>query len=204
MFREKSPEEKAWDVVSGQSHDKIAEIQKTIKGYSYKRKDISLATDENICRHFVDSLSQSKKLLFSISDTCFSLHVGNNILPLTDIMRDEVDILSDEIKVRHCEWQDIPPDFLNKVISHDLKMLTGLQKINKNLDIVFVAIIEQAKKNKGDSKFWKKVRIGLLKIRGQVRELVILFKERETLCNINPITLERTFQSIRREIRGKV
>jgi hypothetical protein len=204
MARKKSPEERVWDIVSGESHGKIAEMQKTIKGYSYRNREISASTDEKICGHFIRRLARTKKLLFSISDTCFSLQAGEKILPLTDIMRDEVDILSDEIKVRHCEWKDIPPAFLNRLISHDLKMVKGLRKVNKNLEAVFRGIVRGAKKGKKDRDLWKKARKSLLLIRKQIRGLAILFRERETLCNIHPLTLERSFRKMQQEIREVV
>jgi len=202
--KELTPEEKSWKKVSGEMFSQIQALKKAVKDYSYKDKPSSLVTDEKLCGSFLKSLSRAKKSLFSISDICFSLHVGEEFIPLTEVMRDEVDILSDEIKIRHCEWGSQMPEFLKKIIRHDLALFKGLEKLNKNLRIIDRGIVKEAKKNKNKPEFWKRVKKVLLQVRKQVRDLAILFKEREALCNIHPITLERTFKKIQEEIRWKV
>lgn len=202
--KQKSQVEKAWKEISGKMHPKVEALKKAIPGYSYQNRNNSLLTDERLCALFVKSLSDAKKSLYSISDLLFSLHTKEELIPLTTVMRDELDIFSDEVKIRHCEFRDPVPSTLSKIITHDLALLNGLKKMNSNITTLSRGILAETKRKKSRPDFWKNVRKALLQIRKQIRELVILFKEREALCNIHPITLERTFKAIQQEIRGKV
>lgn len=209
--KEETPEEKAWKQASGASFPQLQALKKTIKDYSYKDKPSSLITDEKVCTLFTNSLSKTKKSLFNISDFCFSLHTGREIMPLLNMMRDEVDILSDEIKIRSCAWKDIPSEFLKKIIQTDLALLKGANKLNRDLDLIYQSVMREAKKRKRikigkkeqyiPREFWKGIEEKLKAERFHLKQLAILFKERESLCNIHPLTLERSFRKMQEEIR---
>ena len=196
------PQEAAWKEASGDEHIRLRSLQHLIKWYSYQSKHDCELTDEKIAAHLVKELSLFKRHLYSISDMCFSLHVGDNLMRPLQMMRDEVDIFSDEIKIRHCEWDDIPANFLRKMIRTDHALFQGLEVLLADIDALFRSILAaNKKKEKPSPAFWNRTRKQLLGVRNTMKELVILFKEREAICNINPITLKRTFQQIQREIR---
>lgn len=197
-----SQEELMWKQVSGDLFPKIQELKKIVKSYSYKNLEESKITDEKLCQYFITELSKAKRLVFSISDLCFSLQIGQEVISKTDVMRDEIDIFSDEIKIRHCEWRGMFPEILEKIVKYDLEILIGLKTLLKDLENVVKNIIAQKKPY--PDKFWQQVNKSFAKIRKRVRDLAIKFKERETLCNIHPITLERTFNKIKQEIEWKV
>mgnify|MGYP001619152457 CR=1 FL=1 len=113
-----------------------------------------------------------------------------------------MDILSDEIQARYCSWRPLTPELVRDLIRKDLKILKGVKKLDSDLDKLFRGILEEL--NKSPSKhLWEKISTILNKLRFNLRELVILFKEREALCNLKPISLEKTFKMIQKEIREK-
>jgi len=202
--KEKPKETNIWKEVSGETFSQIQAIKLLIKDYSYQDQHTSQVTDERFCSFLLGGLAKAKKQIYNISDLCFCLHIGEHILPLTDLMRDELDIFSDEIKIRHCHWRDIDVESLKKIVKQDLSLLKGVEQLNRNLEIVYSAILTESKKGKPAKEFWKKIKDSLVTIRKHLRELVILFKEREILCNLHPLTLERTFKKMQEEIREKV
>lgn len=193
-----------WKEVSGELFTHLRELRKQVKGYSYEQKHLCVATDDRLCHSFLQSLEKAKKSLFSISDLCFSLHTGNKLLPLLDTMRDEADILSDEITIRSIRWVDIPPDFMRKLVRADRKLLQGMDDLVAGLDRIFLGILKEVKRKKPSSDFWSQARKDLGQSREQLRQQAILFKEREALCNITSLTLKRSFEGIREDIRWTV
>jgi len=199
---DKNPEKSPWLQASGESFVQIREIKETVKNYSYQDIASSHATDEKLCESLKKTLYSAKKRIYSISDLLFSLQIGEGVLPLTDTFRDEIDILSDEIQVRHCTWKPLTTELVRDLIRKDLKILKGVKKLDSDLDKLFRGILEET--NKSSSKqLWEKVTSVLNRLRFNLRELVILFKEREALCNLKPISLEKTFKMIQKEIREK-
>lgn len=200
----------SWKKASGEAFHKLADLKQLVPGYSYESQEYSLATDEQLCAFITTSLSTAKRLLYNISDLLFSLQLGEGLLDKIQNMRIEVDILSDEIKIRHCEWREIPPEFLLKIIKHDHSLTEKAHQLNLDIELLFNGILTETKRSRHNKRyhlpkhFWSTVDKGLDQIRLDTKELAILFKEREVMCNIHPITLERTFQALREEIRNEV
>jgi len=195
--------------VSGESFDKLANVKKIIKPYSYETTEISIQTDEKLCHFITTSLSSTRKLLYNVSDLLFSLQLGENLLDVIQNLRHDVDILSDEIKIRHCTWKDIPEQFLIKIIKHDHSLVEKVVKLNTDVEMLFNGILTETKKHKRgryyiSREFWLNVDLSLGNIRGEIKNLAILFKEREAMCNIHPITLNRTFKKLQQEIRSEI
>lgn len=197
------PDSPAWKEASGKAHHLLKPLKEKIKNYSYSSLESSLLTDERLCEYIQKSLSRSRKTLFSISDICFSTHTGSKIISLAEKIRDELEIFSDEIHVRHCVWKDVPPDFLQKIIRQDHSLLDGIDNLVKNLESCRKSIISSIGKKPGKD-FWEKIQKSLLKSKSQARDLAIQFKEREAMCNIRAIALEKTFQKMREEIRRSI
>lgn len=205
IAKEKTDE--TWKQVSSEMYAQVQALKKIIQDYSYQQKADALETDQKLCQLLISHLSESKKTIYSITDFCFSLHIAKKLMPLLDMMRDETDIFSDEIKVRRCEWKYISPEFLKKVIKSDLSLARGIEKLSSGLERLYKIIIRESKTQKRTRQgyippeFWAEVKETLQSLRQSLRELVILFKEREVICNIHPLTLERTFKKIQEEIR---
>jgi len=200
----------SWEQISGDAFRQLGVLKQLVKGYSYETTETSLRTDEKLCTFITISLSSAKKLLYNISDLLFSLHLGEGLLdPIADL-RDQVDILSDEIQVRHCMWKDIPPEYLLKIIKHDFALTEKVKRLNMTIEILFNGILNETKKSRGNRShritpaFWHSVEQSMTVIQSEIRELAILFMEREVMCNIRPITLDRTFQELQKEIRRRL
>ena len=195
----------AWETASSELYTRIKELKGKLRNYSYKDEHDSLLTDERLCSFLVQEISEAKKQAFAISDLLFSLQLGEGLLPLTDTVRDELDIVSDEIKARYCTWKELKLPFMKKIVRHDFHLVQEAAALRENLEILLNGIITETKQRRKPGKlFWKRIRGGLQEVRKNTRELVVQFKEREALCNIHPLTLERSFQNIQKEIQGKV
>jgi hypothetical protein len=194
-----------WKAASGEAYSQVKDIEKVIKKYSYRDEASSHRTDELISRFLIDSLFISKKLLYSISDLLFSLHLADDILDKIQDLRDEIDHVSNHIKIRNYKWKNIPHVFLVRIINHDHELLERAKKLNIDIEILFNGILTEAKKSrKGrlpEEKFWGSVRDSIRILSEELRELDIIFKEREALCDIHHLTLEKTYREAQKIIR---
>lgn len=207
-------EHKIWKAVASELHPHVHELAKRFPGYSYRDRNASLHTDAELCQFLVKSLTKTKKLLFNISDYCYSLHTGKPLMRTLTVMRDETDIFSDEIKIRACSWNDIPKEFMKRVVKSDLALVEGVETLNKNVDTIYGTIrkkLNPPRTKKGKARrippgkeFWNDRAKELRTVRSQLRDLAVEFKEREVVCNITPLTLERSFKSMQQEIHGRV
>lgn len=181
-----------WENVLLKRRDKIKEICKIIPEYCYSAEDLAHMTDEKLCKLIVDGLHVAKERLFNITQTEFELH-RDLLSKEFQELRDSVDTFSDEVKCRHFDWdKDSTEKWLECIIDHDYRIIMGLLKLNRELEDV----IKNLREGSRDTE--KRLEI----IEKQIKELVINFKERDVICNIKEIALERTFQKVRAEMRG--
>ena len=198
----------AWEKAKGETSNLVKEIEKTIPGYDYSDKAKAIATDEMICEFFIKEIRTAKDKLFNIIGTLYELQLEKVMNGSFQNLKDELDVFSDEIKARYCEWKDIPKDWLRKIIRHDANLITGLQNLNKTLEDLFQSIMLELKKPKeevmGDVKYLTRLKNEAKDIEKQIDNLVILFKEREIICNIKPASFEKTYQMLRAKIKKTV
>ncbi len=182
----------AWEKVLVTRASKVEEIRRVIPGYGYSAEDEACKTDEHVCEFMVNGLHEAKDVLFNLTHTEFELQKDALSNAFQDI-RDCVDIFSDEIKTRHFDWdRESTEKWLERIVDHDYSLILGLLKFGRELDDAVEAMKE------GNQDMQDRVDA----LNKDLDDLVNSFKERDIICNIRDITLERTFQKIRAEMRG--
>ncbi len=183
----------AWENVIVTRAGKIEEIRRVIPGYGYSSEHEACRTDESVCQLLVNGLHEAKDLLFSLVHTEFELQKDALSNAFQDI-RDCADTFSDEIKSRHFDWdRESTEKWLERIVDHDYNLILGLLKFGRELDDAVEAMKE------GNQDMQDRIE----ELNKDLNGLVSSFKERDIICNIKDITLERTFQKIRQEIKGQ-
>ena len=194
-----------WKQAASETSEDIKRIKKLIRYYEYSSRENSIITDEKICDFFVRKIREAKDMLFGMIETMYELQEEKMINKKLEELKDTLDIFSDEIKVRHCEWKDIDLEWIKKLVKHDEYLLSGLVDLNSFLENFSRDILKSEEiRSDGtvvyDKLFWEDMEGRAKKAEEQIERLVIAFRERDAICNIKPISLERTFQKIRKEI----
>ncbi len=200
-----------WEEAKTSSLTKMNQISKIIRDYGYSNKTKSMITDEKVCDFLVKKIREAKEKLFRMIETMYELTEEKKLNKRLQKLKDELDIFSDEIKIRHCEWKDLGAEWLRKIIEHDAGLIAGLQKLNNDLEDISKEMIKFVKlrvDGKGevmyDKKFWKDMENIINGIEEEIDSLVRTFKEREAICNIRAISLEKTFQKMQENIEEEV
>lgn len=181
-----------WEKVLVTRASKVEEIRRVIPNYDYSAEDSAHRTDESICQLLVNGLHEAKDTLFNLAHTEFELK-KDALSNAFQEMRDCVDTFSDEIKARHFDWdRDSTEKWLERIVDHDYNLILGLLKLTRELEDAVEAMKE------GNQDMQDRIET----LSKGLDELISNFKERDIICNIKEITLERTFQKIRAEMRG--
>jgi hypothetical protein len=181
----------AWSTAIAKKTTKVTEIRRVIPSYDYSSEDLAHRTDEMVCQFLVNGLHEAKDMLFNIVNTLFELHMDAVSHDFEDV-RDSVDVFSDEIKCRHFDWDSCSTEkWLERVIDHDYDLVLGLLRFTRELEDTIHAMKEASD-----------MQTHLDDLKNLLKNIVNNFKERDVICNIREISLERTFQSIQQEMRG--
>jgi uncharacterized protein YecE (DUF72 family) len=180
--------------------EKVQALEKLIPGYDYSHEDLAHRTDENLCKLLVEHLREAKRVAFNILQTAFELH-RDMLLKDFEKMRDELDIFSDEIKARAFDWdRDKPQEWLERLIDYDYRVVVGLGNLRRNLEGLEKEFLSAGQKVQDLKRLDEHVK----RVDREIEGLVIMFKEREAVCNIKEASLEKTFDRIRSQIRKGV
>ena len=198
-----------WEKARNEMLNQVGEMEKLIPGYSYSDKADALHTDEKLCELVVRKIRESKDKLFHVIQFLYESDVEERLDKDLQMLRDELDIFSDEIKARYCEWKILTVGWIKKAIDHDIGLVRGTEKLNKMLDELLKQALKLEKVKVDhmilkDPKFWEKMEKKTKDAEKQADELVRLFKEREAICNIKAVDLEKTYEKIREDIRKKI
>jgi len=192
----------AWENARSAHLTAVKEMERIIPGYGYGDGPQAQITDEKLCAHLVQALRKAKSRLFDIISFIFESHVEKVLDTEFHKLRDEIDVLSDEIKVHKLKWQPLNRDFLEIIIKHDMSLIHGVAKLNNMLNNITTLITGYRRIN---HKVFDTERI--TKVLGQVKEqvkvLVRTYKEREAVFNIQKEDLEDAYERIRKEVEQK-
>jgi len=178
------------------------------KGYSYADKPESIATDGKVCGQVVDGIRQAKGTLFNIIELLYEVEKKEPKSSGVQKLKDELDIFSDEIKVRHCEWKELDEKWMAKLVEHDLDLVEGMKRMNEDLQALYEKVLASkallSESEEVDERIWAPIKNALLDTEKQLDKLVILFKEREGICNLKPLALEKTYEKIQERIGKQI
>ena len=199
-----------WKKARGETLNVVKKLEKIIPDYSYQDTEASLVTDDKICSLLVDKLGKSKIHLFDLTSYLYTIHREDKINRILVGLRDSIDIFSDEIKARYCKWRNVPSEWLRKIIRYDRDLIKGVNKLYDDIETMKSSIFHMKrmrihKKNvEIMPEEWNKYKRQVKRIDDDLDELVRLFKEREAICNLRAISLDKTFQSIRDKLKDSI
>lgn len=199
-----------WARARGETLNIVKKIEKVIPDYSYESTEVASVTDDKVCTYIVNMLSKTKIILFNATSFLYEVHREEKINKDLTRFRDSIDIFSDEIKVRFCKWKNISVPWMAKIIRYDWSLLEGAKKLHKEVDelkdsIFSIKTIRAGKKIVDyDPDQWNIFRNRIQRVEKELNELVRMFKEREAICNIKAMSLDKTFQKIRENIKDIV
>ena len=196
-----------WDQVRSLARE-TKRLEKLVKGYSYADRDQSVITDEKVCHLITSGIHEAKQKLFNFIDLFYSIEKKAPVSKHMQRLKDELDIFSDEVKARYCDWNDLDDKWTVKMVKRDDLLLKGMDKLNADLQRLYELVLADkallSDSKRGDERLWRIIKTQLHDIEELIDDLVTLFKEREGICNLRPLSLEKTFQSIQERIERQI
>ena len=190
----------AWNQATGSRIIKLKSLDRLIPGYSYSEPDLAHKTDEIFCSVIVENIRTAKAVMFNVLETAYELH-RELLLKDFEKFRDEMDMFSDEVKARAFKWDSNKgKNWVGRVIDYDYRILTGLGNIMTGVRELEKAFL----KSKGTVKETKGLENQTRQLKAILDKLVIMFRERDVVCNISNEALEETFDEKRTEIEKGV
>jgi hypothetical protein len=187
-----------WSSVTGSMASDIKSISRTIKGYDYSSEHDAEATDVKMCEFMIEEIRKAKDALFHIIQAAYELH-EERLNRHFEGLRDDLDIFCDEIKIRDFHWSaDLSPEWLGKLVTHDSSLISQMGRLNQELDDVYRLFMEAVKlyPEKTDPGHLEKIREYIKLLGKAVDRIVLTFRERDVICNLKPLSLEKTYQQM--------
>jgi len=181
----------SWSRVKITKRALFDELVKVFPRYEYSTLQMCSATDDKICEYFINKLSEAKRKAFHLLQNSYELHY-EDLVPKFDHLRLDIDIFSDEIKMRYTNFKKITEEFMEELMQHDLEIVRSLDVFLLQLDDTHDKLIATYKP------------IDVKELRRSLANIVILFKERELITNLKHVSLKRTYNRMRVEIKEKI
>ncbi len=188
-----------WKKVKNKMSIEIKVVGKFVPAYDYSTESKAEATDGKICKFMIEEIRKAKDKLFYIIQVAYELHeqtLDKNFQGL----KDDLDVFSDEIKIRNFQWsKDLSQAWVEKLIKHDYHLVQEMQKLNQELDDlhkIFLKVVKLYPK-KTDPRQLDQVRKLIKLLEKAIDKIVLTFKEREVICNLKPLALEKTYQQMK-------
>ena len=188
-----------WHMVRKSVPDDLRRVGKTIKDYDYSSEHRAEATDSKVCAFMVESIREAKDRLFHVIQVAYELH-EERLNRHFEGLRDDLDIFSDEIKIRDFHWStDLSQEWLEKLVAHDESLIDQMKKLNSELDELHRVFMEVVKlyPEKTDPGHLEKIRKYTKLIEKAIDRIVLTFRERDVICNLKPLSLEKTYQQMK-------
>lgn len=186
-----------WDSAFEGRPARIGSLGDMVPGYSYASKDLAHRTDEQFCILMVENIKIAKGTMFNVLHTAFELH-RELLLKDFEAIKDEMDVFSDEIKARVLNWDDRKSaKWLGRLVDYDYRILSSLGDIIKSAR----SLHKQFLSSKQSIPETRELDEATRRLKKSLGDLVVMFKERELICNIGDVVLEKTFDELRTKIR---
>jgi len=112
----------------------LEEVDKLIPHYNYALKGRARNTDESVRFVLRNELLRAKETLFSIVELAYK-EEENEIAGGLEGVRDEIDLLLDEVKDRVLLWNEKLTDKqMEKIVRGDIALVRNAQGLNKILE----------------------------------------------------------------------
>ena len=191
----------AWIEVREMKTSFIKKMDKTLSGYSYADKPHAFSTNQKLGEYLIKSLRKSKSRLFDIVQFLYEVQ-SEKISSHFEKYRNELDHLSDRIKVRHFEWHGLPEKFLQKILDLDRELMRCEKAIAQAVEEIYRLSVgfKRADHKEFDVKGIERASGKLEKI---IRSMTMAFEKRSALIEIKKSDLELDYRRIEREIEQK-
>ncbi len=187
-----------WSKIETSMSIEVKAIRKRLRGYSYIDDSTSAATDDKFCNYIIEQIRQAKDTLFHIIQNAYELH-EESLDKYFQGLRDDLDIFSDEIKIRSLEWsKNFSQEWMRRLVKHDYNLVNNMDKLNNDLrdtHSLFLKVIQLYPK-KTDPNQLARIRKLIKLLEKAIDEIVLTFKEREVICNLKPMALEKTYSQM--------
>ena len=180
------------------------DIKQVIPGYGYENEAQAHHTDETICRIVIQKLREFKQTIFRLRNFLYELQLDDklDLQPLWD----EADIFSDEVKLRVCRWKPLPAIWQKRLERADRELLEAVEQLESQGKELFDLIFGKLKRNgrvklmpQLYERFWGECRKKAEELEKQLERTVKLFKKRDVLCNLKPLSLQKTLELFERK-----
>ena len=199
----------AWSLAERDVSSLIADLGAHIHGYSYADEGRARATDERVSLLLIGELRDTKHALFPLVDRAYKLSSRgaegyHDFEHRARLLRDDLDILSDEIKMRNFSWTDIEPDWLKMLVRKDHELLAAMRKLQDSVLQLGIDLSHAERPEAtslADKGFWPALAAHTDHCRSLLGEVVKLFKERENICNLKKYEFAKTQAQMQRSAR---
>ncbi len=183
---------------------KAKELENLLSFYSYSNKADAARTEERLKELLVKNLRDSKGAIFNVIQFVFEIQEDKTLDRIFVPLRDEIDILNDEVKVSHIDWKDLPERFWELVIAHDLTLVDGSTNLTE-LAAQMEKLVSSYKKS-GDGKIFDEKGIGRTKknMESLLDGLRRAFNERDAIFRLSEIDLNQDFEKVRKKIKESI
>lgn len=190
-----------WDSARSAHLAKVQEIEAIIEKYGYGDTGHAAFSDEKIKLYITRNLRHAKAKLRDLISLVFQFQ-ADMMDDKLKALHDDIDHFSDSVKVSPFKWKELPFNLLEHLIDRDYFIIKGVDRLMTFLENLEKGILsfEEADHKVFDTKAIDETVEG---IRKQLRELTILFKEREALFQLEGRELETVFREVREEIAKK-
>ncbi len=190
-----------WDDVRVKHSSAVEALENVIKSYSYSEEHKAALTDERLREHVLTKLRKVKEDLFHIIHFLFETQ-SEHVDTLFPKLRNEADLLGDEVKISHFKWREFPLKLMEIMLIRDFDLVKGLDTLIDTLDKISTYVVGF---KRVDHKVFdvSKIRSRAKSAEKTLRTLLITYKEREAIFDIEETDLEKAFARIRKEISEK-
>ncbi len=197
----------AWKEVQNQGSIYLKDLQKQIPNYKYADRTTAQKTDEQVCERVEGHLNRGKDSLFSLNQLLFELQLDKaekGFASLVQSLHDDLESLVSDIQSRSSTFKPVQGSILLQVVKHDRELLNQANGVASAAEDVFAVLVKQLKGKRSEAKLFAQATKDLEKLRFLLWDTVVVFQERDKLCNFEPVTFEQTFNRLRRKIREKL
>ena len=193
----------AWETARSAKLSRAKELESLLPGYGYASKSDASLSDEKLKASLVKDIRRSKSAIMNLLGFLYQIQqesVGSDF----KLVYDELSIFCDEIKVSPFKWKEgLSESFFERLLDRDYFLLRGASRLNHFLDKLTEYVLAYKEKN-GKEFDLESIRETVAAVRKQLRELVILFKERESIFEIESRDLDEAFREVQEEIRKRI
>lgn len=183
---------------------KAKELESILKFYSYSTEANAARTEETLKGLLVAKLRESKQHIMDLIQFVYQIQEDKAFDSILEPLRDEIDILGDEVKVSYVRWQELPERFWELVIAHDLTLVdstTNLSELAEELGKLISGY-----KKAGNMKVFDRNSIGndVSNMQSLLDGIRHAFKEREAILGLEESDLSQDFEAIRKRIEESI